>query len=200
MQTPLDRAGMAGTFRCRGKLLPLTLALSPQAGRGDPGGARKAGCRRAAVGRRWSSAIPASPAVSYTDASLACDGASDPAPYVASGRRLDGGARVGAFKSRRPGKPADEAAPAMAGNRRPPNGCMAGGKATATERSGWPKSGPGQKSPRRGRPKAARGAGNRPGGPRLRVWVLHWLRSRRPRHPSHPRRHCRRGCWHWSLG
>ena len=31
-------------------------------------------------------------------ASLACDGTSDPAPYVASGRRLDGGARVGACK------------------------------------------------------------------------------------------------------
>ena len=43
--------------------------------------------------------IPPSPAASYTDASLACDGASDPTPYVASGRRLDGaGSCVGAGK------------------------------------------------------------------------------------------------------
>ena len=43
--------------------------------------------------------IPPSPAASYTDASLACDGASDPTPYVASGRRLDGaGSCVGACK------------------------------------------------------------------------------------------------------
>jgi hypothetical protein len=34
-----DRAGMAGTFRAKSVGLPLTLPLSPQAGRGDSRGA-----------------------------------------------------------------------------------------------------------------------------------------------------------------
>jgi hypothetical protein len=63
----------------------------------------------------------------------------------ASDRRPEG-ERDGS-RSGRPGKPADGEAPAMAGNRRPPNGCMAGSDASATEQSGWPKSGPGQKPP-----------------------------------------------------
>jgi hypothetical protein len=72
------------------------------------------------------------------------------------------GSRVGGTSSGRPGKPADGEAPAMAGNRRPPNGCMAGSNAPAMGRRGRPKSGPGQKSPHAGRRKATHGAGNRP--------------------------------------
>jgi hypothetical protein len=53
----------------------------------------------------------------------------------------------GGPSSRRPGKPADGKAPAMAGNRWPPNGCMADRPRLSPGQGGKPKSGPGQKSP-----------------------------------------------------
>jgi len=38
------------------------------------------------------------------------------------------------------------------------------------------------------------------GNPLRRAKALHWLRSRRPAYPSHPRRCCRRGWWCWERG
>ena len=141
-------------------------------------------------------AISAPPAAAYTKASLACDGASDPAPYVASGRRLEGAGSCWSQQS--PGGPGQPLAGSRQQWRCAPLAALVAQGPFARLRKGLkhgPKSGPGQKSPRRGRRKAARGAGNRPGGGSQDP---PWLRSRRPRHPSHPRWHRQRGyrcCW-----
>jgi hypothetical protein len=132
-----------------------------------------------------------------------------PSHVQAAGARKGG--PNGGPRSGRPGKPADGEAPAMAGNRRLPNGCMAGNAMVSDPdlRRGRPGgSDTGLAEERTGteiavnagavrRPRAPfrRGAGERcsrsRGGQREASWSRRTpapgLPTRRPRYPSHPR-------------
>ena len=100
-------------------------------------------------------------------------------------------------KSRRPGTTADEAAPAMAGNRRPPNGCMAGSKSFGNGAERLAEEWTGTEIAVTRVPKGnPLGRETAPGG----LTGPPWVAESAPAFPSHPRRRCRRGWWRWPRG